>query len=598
MSSTLVIVESPTKAKKIQEILGDKYKVLASGGHILELLKGGPYGIGVDLDNFKLKYSLMKDKFNLMDTIISEAKKADSILLCTDADREGEAISWHLKERLLGIDKPIKRLTFNAITKKAIEKAMKQDAGDVDVSIVRSQEARRALDRIVGFMVSPYLSRIYGQGLSAGRVQSVATRMIIDRDIEISDFKPEKFWNITVDLLNKDGGLKLKLDKKITSQNDADDYKNKILTNNNFILSKVDAVQDKKYPPAPLTTSMLQQLASKTYGIGADKTMKAAQSLYENGYCTYIRTDSVRVEPDAIKDVRQWLSSSEYSKHLPSKENVHKNKDASHDAHEAIRPTDISLDPENNFAIIDDTEKKIYSLIWKYFVASQMNSAVYDSVKIIAEIPGVKGLKFKASGKKLSDEGYLAILGNNDTDDVLPNFNVGDLFTLKDNNSVFVDAKQTQPPPRYSESNLIKELENRGIGRPSTYASILSKICDKNYVEKKGNVYHSTELGRKIIGHLKQYFNFLDFDYTKIMEEKLDLIAHDKETYINMISQFYSSFKPQLDNAYKQSGFSLCDKCGSPMMNRVSKKDDSSFLGCASYPNCKNVKQHEVHADI
>jgi DNA topoisomerase-1 len=587
---TLVIVESPSKAEKIQTYLGKDYVVLASKGHITDLAKGGKHGIGVDVENnFKPHYVLMEDKLETLDRLLSAAKKCDKILVASDPDREGEAIAWHLAQRLDGVDKPIKRMVFNEIKKDKLLKAVK-DVRDIDTNLFHSQEARRILDRLVGFMASPFLMNFFGPKLSAGRVQSVVTKMVIDREREIESFVPEEFWTIQVNL-SKDSksGFVTKFSGKLTDQKAAEAARDMLAVKDaEYIVSDVTADEEKKPAPPPLVTSSLQQIMSRTHGFGADRTMKAAQSLYESGYCTYIRTDSVRVGDEALQELRDWLSTNNHE--LPKKANTFKNKDAAQDAHECIRPSDLTLLPHDNMAIIDPDEKLVYETIWKYYVASQMMPAVYNTLKVTAHVKGNYMAEVKAAGKALKSPGFLQILGLTDDSKIeIPNLSKGDVLKLFGNKPVKLEKKQTQPPPRYSEDKLIKELVNRNIGRPATYADLLSKITARNYVEKKGNVYHATDLGKKITDVLTQFFTFMDYDYTAKMEQQLDEIESGKVNHKDMLKKFFPAFKKELDLAYVKYGGHLCDKCSSPMATRTSKTGDK-FLACSAYPKCKNTK--------
>ena len=591
MGRTLVIVESPSKADKIQEYLGKKYIVMASKGHITDLAKGGKHGLGIDVNNnFKPRYDLMDDKIDLLDRLMAAAKECDQILVASDPDREGEAIAWHLQQRLADMEKPIKRMVFNEIKKDKLLKAVKE-VRDINMDLFHSQEARRILDRLVGFTASPFLMNFFGSKLSAGRVQSVVTRMVIDREREIESFVPEEFFTIHVNLSNsKSEKFVTKFADRITDQNTANQIKNKLSDPTiSYIVSEVVADEEKKSPPPPLVTSSLQQIMSKFHGFGADRTMKAAQSLYESGYCTYIRTDSIRIGDEALQEVRDWLSSNSYA--LPKKPNVFKNKDAAQDAHECIRPSDLTLAPKNNFAIIDPDEKLVYETIWNYFVASQMMPATFNTLKVTAYPSNDKTLEVKASGKALKDRGFLEILGSGEDSKIeIPNLVVGDVLQLADNKAVKLEKKQTQPPPRYSEDKLIKELVNKNIGRPATYADLLSKITSRNYVEKKGNVYHATDLGKKITDILSKFFTFMDYNYTAEMEKKLDEIESGKINHIEMLNNFYPGYKKELGAAYLNYGGILCDKCGDPMLVRTAKTTGEQFLSCAAYPKCQHTK--------
>ena len=586
---TLVIVESPAKGQKIQEYLGKDYIVMASKGHITDLAKGGKHGLGVDIENnFKPKYVLSEDRLDIMDALLAASKKVDRILVASDPDREGEAIAWHLADRLSDTGKPIKRMVFNKIKKETIQKSLKE-IRDIDINLFHSQEARRILDRLVGFTASPFLMNFFGSNLSAGRVQSVVTKMVIDREREIENFIPEDFWTIQTKLTaNNNESFIAKFVGKLTKLQDAELVKKK-LNVKDYVVSEIIAEEEKKLPQAPLVTSTLQRIMSKQYGFDAERTMKAAQSLYESGYVSYIRTDSVRVGDEDIQTVRQWLKDNNFD--VPKKPNSFKNKDAAQDAHECIHPADLNLLPGQNYAIINPDEKLVYKTIWDCFVASQMMPAVYDTLSVIAHPKDDNSVKVKASGKALKSEGFLKILGISDDSSIdIPNLKVGESVYLIGKDSLKMEKKSTQAPPRFSEDKLIKELVNKNIGRPATYAELLSKITARNYVEKKGNVYHATELGKKITDVLDKYFTFMNYDYTAKMESQLDEIENGKVNHVDMLKRFYPSYKEELDKAYLEQGGQLCDKCGSPMATRTAKTNGGKFLACSAYPKCKNTK--------
>jgi DNA topoisomerase-1 len=584
---TLVIVESPAKGQKIQEYLGKDYVVMASKGHITDLAKGGRFGLGVDIENdFKPRYVLSEDRLDIMDALLAAAKKVDRILVASDPDREGEAIAWHLATRLADTGKPIKRMVFNKIKKDAIQKALKE-IRDIDLDLFHSQEARRILDRLVGFMASPFLMNFFGPKLSAGRVQSVVTKMVIDREREIENFVSEDYWTIQTKLTT-DGkeSFMAKFTGKLANVTDANAAKTS-LDVKDYVISEVLADEEKRAPQAPLVTSTLQRLMSKVHGFDAERTMKAAQALYEGGYVSYIRTDSVRVGDEDVDSVRKWLTDNKYV--VPAKPNYFKNKDAAQDAHECIHPTDLSLLPGANYAIIDPDEKLVYETVWNSFVASQMTPAVYNTLSVTAHPQGNNKAKVKASGKALKDKGYLNIFGVADDSGIdIPVLKVGEIVHLVKNNDLKMEKKSTQPPPRFSEDKLIKELVNKNIGRPATYAELLSKITARNYVQKKGNVYHATDLGKLITNELAKYFTFMDYDYTAKMETQLDEIEAGKVNHIDMLKKFFPEFKKELDMAYLGHGGTLCEKCGSPMSSRSTKTGDK-FLGCSSYPKCKHT---------
>jgi DNA topoisomerase-1 len=587
MGKTLVIVESPAKAQKIQEYLGDKYIVAASKGHIADLAKGGRFGLGIDIEkDFKPHYVLMEDKLSVLDNLLSLTKECDAILVAADKDREGEAIAWHLAQRLADTNKPIKRMVFNEIKKAKLQQAVK-DVRDIDMNMFHAQEARRILDRLVGFMASPFLMNFFGPRLSAGRVQSVVTRLVIDREREIEAFIPETFWTIQV-VFSKDGktNFTTKYVGRPTDQPTALAAK-AALSGKSYVVSEVSAEEEAKYPQAPLVTSTLQRIMSKQHDMSADRTMKAAQGLYEAGYCTYIRTDSVRIGEEAVQEARDWLTTNKHS--IPKKPPTFKNKDAAQDAHECIRPSDLGLLPTDNFAIIDPDEKLVYETIWKYFISSQMNPAIYNTLKVTAHVQGDKATKVQASGKAIKSKGYLEILGVEDDSKIeIPFLQVGDVCQLFGKIPVQMEKKQTQPPPRYSEDKLIKELVNKNIGRPATYAELLSKITSRNYVEKKGSVFHATDLGKKITDELLKFFTFMDYDYTAKMERQLDDIESGKVNHIDMLKKFFPEFKKELDRAYLQHGATMCEKCNSPMSIRTTKTGDK-FLGCSNFPKCRST---------
>lgn len=591
---TLVIVESPSKGKKIQEYLGKNFTVLASKGHITDLAKGGRHGLGVEVENeFKPRYVLMEDKLETLDALLAAAKTVDQIFVASDPDREGEAIAWHLAERLADTGKPIKRMVFNKIKKDVLLKAIK-DVREIDLDLFHSQEARRILDRLVGFMASPFLMNFFGPKLSAGRVQSVVTRMVIDREREIENFVPEEYWTINTKLTTAGSeSFVAKYTGKLTTLADANTAK-AALNTPDYIVSEVLASEEKKAPQAPLVTSTLQRIMSKQFGFDAERTMKAAQSLYESGYVSYIRTDSVRVGDEDIESVRQWLKANGHA--VPAKPHGYKNKDAVQDAHECIHPTDLDLVPGSQYAIIDPDEVKVYDTIWKSFVSSQMNPAVYDTLSVTAHPTNNPKFKVKTSGKALKDKGYLQMFGVDDGEGInIPSLKVGEAVSLTGQGSLKMEKKATQPPPRFSEDKLIKELVNKNIGRPATYADLLGKITSRNYVEKKGNVYHATDLGKLITDNLTKYFTFMDYDYTAKMEQQLDEIEGGKVNHVDMLKKFFPEFKKELDQAYLGHGGKLCDKCGSPMSLRTTKTGDK-FMGCSAFPKCRNTLQVNSNA--
>jgi DNA topoisomerase-1 len=582
MTHQLIIVESPHKARTIQGYLGKDYKVIASKGHVADLGKGGHLGMGIEVDrNFAPRYVIIPDQVDTLEMLMEEAKQAKSILLCSDPDREGEAISWHIQQRLADIGKPMKRITMHEITKKGVAEALKNPR-DIDMQLVRSQEARRILDRLVGFMASPFLIRHFGNNLSAGRVQSVLTRLIVDREKEIDEFKPEEYWVIQAVLANEANEQFLaKYDGKVSTKEAATKIKTDLLSAE-LVVKSVEAAKEKKKAPPPLITAKLQQIMSKGFNISAERTMKAAQSLYERSFITYMRTDSVRANPDAIKEARDWLKENGHA--VPKSANNHENKDAAQDAHECIRPTDIALVSNEQFS---DDEAAVYEVIRKHFLASQMTPAIYNTLKVVIEAKGTEHA-LKASGKAIADFGYLAMFGADAGKIDIPNLKAKEKVALVGEDPITTEQKFTQPPPRYSEAHLIETLEKKNIGRPSTFAELLAKIGARNYVERKGNVFHPTDLGKKITNELIKHFSFMNVDYTATMESQLDLIATGKLDHVKMLGEFYQPFKQELNKAYVSHGAEECDLCGSPMLERQGK--NGAFLGCQAYPICRNTR--------
>lgn len=583
----LVIVESPNKCKKIQSILGPGYVVKATVGHFCDLAKGGKNGIGIDIDNnFKCKYVLDPNKKNVLTELIDESENCKEILLATDPDREGEAIANHIKNYLSSSGKKMKRISFREITKDAINKALKQ-ARDIDTNLVNSQESRRILDRIVGFMASPYVMKVFGDKLSAGRTQSAALKLIVDREKEIKSFTPDEYWNVyaTLSLNNIDSFIVKYNGNKIKNKTDADTLKNKLL-NEKFIVTRVTSKPKKEYPQPPLTTSKIQQICSKKLSISADETMTICQNLFENGMITYHRTDSVKTSEEAMKMLKEYIKNN-YK--LPSKENIYEDKDTAAAAHECIRPTDLKTTVKNG-QFLSQKEKDVYQIIFDSFVASQMEPAIYDTLEV--DIISDKSKEpFRVTGKALTYKGYLEIIGSNSNTKIdIPPLKAKDICTLFGKDPIRCEQKFTQPPSRYNEATLVAELEDKRIGRSSTYANITTKIANRHYVEKKGNTYYPTELGIKVVNKLKENFDFVDINYSALMEEKLDNIEEGKLKQIDMLTDFYKNFKKQLDKAYIDNGGVLCDKCSSPMVERFSTKTNKKFLGCSKWPKCNNIK--------
>jgi DNA topoisomerase-1 len=597
-SKSLVIVESPGKIKKISSYLGDSFIVKASVGHIRDLSVGDKScPLGVDINNkFYPKYKMLPDKKDVIQSILDVAKECDTIYVASDADREGEAIAWHIKyylEQCLS-KKDIKRIKFNEITKPALLKAIKNPE-EFSTELFDAQQARRVLDRIVGFMGSDFLRNKFNENYSAGRVQSVAAKLIVDRDKDIENFKPEEYWNISSILSKDDIKFSVKYTGKINNQKDAEKIRQDLIKDS-YKVHSVDAKTKKRNPLPPLITSTLQQLSSAKLGFSVKKTMDVAQSLYEGGWITYMRTDSVSLSPDSVTAARAFLVREGHE--VPPKVNTFSGRDSAQNAHEAIRPADPTKKASQLFSTED--EKKLYHLIWQRFLASQMMPAVYDTLSLT--IKTSSGHVLKANGRTLKSEGWLALCQDNkfdkmdDDEDVsLPNLNNGDQLKYE---NIIVEQKFTQPPSRYGEASLVKELEKRGIGRPATYASIIETIKGRNYVELKGKIYKSTETGRIVIDKLSDNFKFMNFDYTADMENKLDSIAEGKLTYVDMLKEFYDSFNNEYIEAKKKNtSFTQisCPICGSRTILKNGYR--GSYVKCENEASCNGTISVEINED-
>lgn len=580
MSKILVIVESPSKAKTIQKYLGAGFTVCPSYGHMVDLAKGGKFGIGIDLlNNLTPRYVLMDDKKQQFDNILTAAIDCDEIYLAGDPDREGEGISKHIGDRLQGLGKPIRRVEFHEITKAAIQKAI-MSPRDINLNLFKAQQARRILDRLVGFMVSPFLMNVFGQTMSAGRVQSVAVRMIADREGEIKSFNSKEYWNVIADCSSVSGEkFRVKYASPLGNKADTDALLAKI-KNQPFVVDQVIRKSKKENPPPPLTTLMLQQLMAKKHGFSAEQTMAAAQTCYESGYTTYIRTDSVRMSDDAVKAIRQFLGTQSYV--VPKNPVVHETKASAADSHEAIRCTNVTTDPAT--CMLSGDDKLVYEMVWRYSVASQMEQAVFDTLEVRVSCAGEI---FRVAGKTLATKGFYEVLGlpAKDKNDI-PNLTAGDGVTLL---KTTPEQKFTQPPPRYTEANLIAELDKRQIGRPSTMATILKNINSRNYVAKNGNTYHPTDLGIKITNMLDKSFGFVDYNYSAEMEANLDKIAAGEADYDKIMNEFYNLFSKELKKAIMSQNKRCCDKCSAIMVERSGRH--GKFLACSGCRNIQNVEE-------
>lgn len=611
MAKYLVIVESPAKAKTIKKYLGSNYKIKASMGHIRDLPKSS---MGVDIENnFEPKYINIRGKGELISELKKEAKDASKIFLATDPDREGEAISWHLAN-ILNINQKEKcRISFNEITKNAVSKAIKTPR-TIDMDLVDAQQARRILDRIVGYKISPLLWRKVRKGLSAGRVQSVAAKMICDREREIENFIPEEYWKI-VAILEKENGesFKSKLygykNKKLelSRKEDVD----KVLENlkgKSFIVKSVKHGEKKRTPAPPFITSTLQQEAARKLGYSTKKTMMLAQQLYEGveiegegsiGLITYMRTDSTRISDEALSLAREYIGKNYGDKYLPDKARIYKTKSAAQDAHEAIRPTTPELPPEKVRGSLPRDLYRLYKLIWERFIASQMESAVYDTMAVEVE---AGDYLFKSNGSRIVFKGFL-ILYEESVDEETEDENETMLPELKESELVKpVEIKPsqhfTQPPSRYTEAMLVKALEEKGIGRPSTYAPIISTIISRGYVVKEKKFLLPTELGRIVNNLMEEYFKeIVNINFTADMEAQLDYVENGKRRWKELISDFYKDFSVLLNDAAKKIGKvelpveesdEVCEKCGRKMVIKMGRY--GKFLACPGFPECRNAK--------
>ena len=610
MADYLVVVESPAKAKTIKKYLGKNYTVLASNGHIRDLPKSQ---LGIDVDNnFEPKYITIRGKGDLLTKLKKEAKAAKKVFLATDPDREGEAISWHLATALDIDDKDTYRITFNEITKTAIQSAVKNPR-PIDIDLVDAQQARRILDRIVGYKISPLLWKKVKKGLSAGRVQSVATRLVVDRERAIEAFVPQEYWKIDVKL-NKNG------DRKKFAAHFYGDTNGKIeLTNEpqvreilekidgaSYVVSGVFAKTKSRNPAPPFITSTLQQEASRKLNFTSRRTMQAAQQLYEGvevkgkgtiGLITYMRTDSLRIADEAKAAAFEFIKSTYGDEYAPEKPRTYKTKKSAQDAHEAIRPSNVTILPEDVKDSVTPDLYKVYKLIWERFVASQMASAIFDTVSV--DINAADYI-FKANGSSVKFPGFMKIYveskeTKDDDDGALPVLEKGEELKL----SKLEESQHfTEPPARYTEASLIKAMEEEGIGRPSTYAPTITTILARNYISRKGKALHPTELGTVITDLMIEYFkDIVDIEFTANMEEKLDEVEDGTIDWVKVVSEFYGPFADTLKIAEEAMGKIKiedevsdvpCEKCGRMMVYKMGRY--GKFLACPGFPECRNAK--------
>lgn len=618
--ANLVIMESPTKAATVEGYLGRNYRVVASKGHVRDLPKST---LGVDIeDDFKPKYINIRGKGDLIKELKKEAKKADKIFIATDPDREGEAIAWHLSVALGLSPDDSHRITFNEVTKTAVKEAIKHPRR-IDMGLVDAQQARRILDRIVGYKLSPYLWSTVRSGLSAGRVQSVATRVIVDRENEIRAFVPKEYWTVDAELLTP-------RNDKVTARFYGDKNGKIVLENADDARKIVDSVKDGKFnviscrhsvkqrqPAPPFTTSTLQQEASRKLNFHSGRTMRAAQELYEGidvgsefggvqGLITYMRTDSVRISSEVQAATLDFIKDKYGAKYVPSEPRIFKAKAGAQDAHEAIRPVNVMLDPTKIRKFLSVDQYRLYKLIWNRYIASQMAAAEISSVAVETE---AAGYVFHSNGSAVKFQGFLAVYEESTDDEsasdgehLLPEINEGELFEVSE---VLPEQHFTEPPMRYTEASLIKFLEELGIGRPSTYLLIVPTITQREYVIREGKSLKPTPLGEATTKLMKESFpDIVDYKFTASMEDQLDEVESGKITMHDVLGGFYEGFARELEsataNATKleippEETDMICEKCGAKMVVKSGRY--GKFAACPNYPECKNTKPLEKAAE-
>ena len=617
MPNKLIIVESPAKANTIKKFLGGNYKVMASMGHIRDLPKSK---LGVDIEHdFEPEYINIRGKGDLIKSLKKEAKNASKVYLATDPDREGEAIAWHLSHILEIPQDAVCRVTFNEITKETVQKSIKEPR-KIDMNLTDAQQARRVLDRIVGYKISPILWKKVKRGLSAGRVQSVAVKLIVDREEEIEKFIPQEYWNIYAILIEPNSNKKFeakfygKDGKKLEINNEKDvEQILKQIENGKYIVDDVKKGEKKRTPAPPFTTSTMQQEASRKIGFTLKKTMSVAQGLYEGvkvtergtvGLITYMRTDSTRISEEARHAAKNYIEETYGKSYYENR--YYKTKQNSQDAHEAIRPTYIDLTPEKIKNDLTPDQYKLYRLIYNRFIASQMSAAVYDTVS--ANI-NVNSYNFKASGQTLKFKGFMTLyvesLDNEkeETDESIPELVIGQ-EVIKEK----LDPKQsfTEPPPRYTEASLVKALEEKGIGRPSTYSPTITTILERHYIQKEQKQLVPTELGKVVNTILTENFtDIINVEFTAKIEEDFDEIAEGKEPWKEVIREFYGPFEKEVEKVDKELEHVKiedevtdipCDKCGRMMVIKYGRY--GKFLACPGYPECKNAKPLIENIDV
>ena len=616
MTDKLIIVESPAKANTIKKFLGGNTKVIASMGHIRDLPKSK---LGIDVEhNFEPEYINIRGKGDLIKELKKSAKNSKKVYLATDPDREGEAIAWHLSNILNQENNQITRVTFNEITKNAVQKAMKEPR-EIDLNLVDAQQARRVLDRIVGYKISPVLWKKVRRGLSAGRVQSVAVELIVDREEEIENFIPQEYWNIYVNLLDEKSKKSFEAKfygkngkkQEIHNKEEADEIL-KNIKNTKYIVEDVKKGEKKRTPAPPFTTSTMQQEASRKLGFTLKKTMSIAQGLYEGvkipergaiGLITYMRTDSTRISEEARAAAKAHIVGT-YGDNYYENRYYKTNKEAQ-DAHEGIRPTYADLEPDKIKDALTKDQYKLYKLIYNRFIASQMASAIYDTMSVTID---ANEYKFKASGQNLKFKGFMTLYVEGTDEKEEKTTSIPELSIKQELKLEKIEPKQsfTEPPPRYTEASLVKTLEEKGIGRPSTYSPTITTILERRYIEKEQKQLIPTELGKIVNKLLKENFaNIMDIEFTANVENQFDNIAEGKEDWKKMIRDFYGPFEENVERVEKQlEHVELteevsnipCDKCGRMMVYKYGRY--GKFLACPGYPECKNTKPIVETIDI
>ncbi len=605
----LIIVESPSKAKTIEKYLGGKIKVDASGGHIRDLPEKR-LGVNVS-DNFEPNYVISADKRSVIKRLQDKCDKCDKVYLATDPDREGEAISWHLQE-VLGLQGKSQRIVFNEISERAVKNAL-QNPRDINYNLVDSQQARRVLDRLVGYKLSPFLCKKIKDGLSAGRVQSVTLRLVVEREREILAFNPKEYWNIYGEFTKDKQTFKALLSEKNgkkyrpTCAEEAQTVYDKLVKGNAYV-KEIKSTVTKTHALPPFTTSTLQQDASSKLGLSSPVVMSIAQYLYEGvdtpqghiAFVTYIRTDSVRVAKEAQEEALKHIRATYGDEYVPAKPNVYRSKKTAQDAHEAIRPIDLSLTPQMAKKLLDKNHYGVYKLIYDRFIASQMAEAKYEVVNISV---GIDDYALKANGKTVLFKGYTAVYDDNfisasDEDEAVVTKSIPALVQGEPLNTKSIEKEQkfTKPPVRFTDATLVKVMEDKGIGRPSTYSSIISVLSKRKYTKKDGKYIVPTEIAFTMTDVLVKYFaDIMNVSFTANMEDKLDGIENGGKDWHELIGEFYPDFSTQLTKALSDGDEItdiVCDKCGAPMLRKTGKY--GPFLACSNYPKCSNIKSENV----